>query len=157
MMESFHFITDTATICVFDPAVMMHRLNDDDDWWSVPEEELKEVRTGNAFFVGLGRDGRYEVEMHNQAADGGIKANVRCVSGRIFIGAAEEVTAGGFEPECIRGGSFVELTPGVYRAAIWRIEETRLGISFMRHDGPPMNEVADLLRLDEDRFGSEAT
>ena len=33
-------VTGTATVCVFDPALVRHKLDDDCDWWSLPGAEL---------------------------------------------------------------------------------------------------------------------
>jgi hypothetical protein len=45
--------TDTATLAVFDPACLQHRHSHYCDWWSDPDEELKDVRAGHALFVCL--------------------------------------------------------------------------------------------------------
>lgn len=37
------FGTDTATMTAFDPAALIHRCDDDADWWSVPGDEVLEV------------------------------------------------------------------------------------------------------------------
>ena len=52
-----NFVTDTSTMCVFDIASLKHRLEDDADWWSIPDAELKEVNQGNVAFLNLGIDG----------------------------------------------------------------------------------------------------
>ena len=53
------FVTDTATMCIFDPASLKHRLDDDCDWWSIADSELEEVNRGNVAFLNLGSDGVY--------------------------------------------------------------------------------------------------
>ena len=45
--EEFKFTTDTATIAVFDPERLHHRLTDSADWWSIPADEVAEINRGN--------------------------------------------------------------------------------------------------------------
>jgi len=35
--------TDTATLVIYDLMSLKHRINDDVDWWSLPEDELEEI------------------------------------------------------------------------------------------------------------------
>jgi hypothetical protein len=35
------FVTDTATMCIFDIACLKHRFDDDIDWWSTLTTNLK--------------------------------------------------------------------------------------------------------------------
>src|SRR5688500_8489067 len=97
--ERLHFVTDTATLCVFDVASLKHRLESEGDWWAMPDEALREVRNGSAVFVNLGADGRYDVAVGSEVLDG-ITAVLNCPSGLVFVGAAEEVTGDGLEPKC---------------------------------------------------------
>lgn len=114
-VQPFRFVTDTATMCVFDLAALRHRLRDAPDWWSIEREELLETNRGNVAFVGLGSDGEYSV-VYDESLD--FEARVTCIlncpSGRIFIGAGEEVTSDGLEPECLRGGVILSRPPGSY-------------------------------------------
>ncbi|WP_429865035.1 DUF6386 family protein [Enterobacter roggenkampii] len=38
-------------------------LNEDVDWWSLPEDEVEEVNKGNVLFLNLGDDGAYKVNI----------------------------------------------------------------------------------------------
>jgi hypothetical protein len=115
------FVTDTATVCIFDPASLRHRLRNDADWWSLPEEELREVNEGTALFVGLGADGAYDIVVTLPGSfTAEVTAQLSCPPGRVFLGAAEEVTSDGLEPDCTRGGLFVDVAPGTYSVAIAR-------------------------------------
>jgi len=108
-------------MCVFDPAALRHRLDDEADWWSVPREEVLEMNQGNVGFFGLGSDGKYVVKMDAiLATERSVACHLKCPSGRIFVGAGEEVTGQGLEPECVRGGMFIERVPGYYRIAVAR-------------------------------------
>lgn len=33
--KAARIVTGTATLCVFDPALLRHKLDDDCDWWSI--------------------------------------------------------------------------------------------------------------------------
>jgi len=98
------------------PQRLVHRLGDDADWWCWPiEERFKELRERNAVFLDLGSDGIYSGEVVPYGLETPVvEATLEVESGRVFVGAAEEVTSEGLEPECTRGGMFVSLTPGVY-------------------------------------------
>jgi hypothetical protein len=105
--------TDTATLCVFDLCQLKHRLNDDADWWTTPDAELEEMNRGNVAFLNLGSDGTYEISLNTVHDPKSVQVCLKVGSGRVFVGAAEEVTSGGLEPEGLRG-VFVDLEPGTY-------------------------------------------
>ncbi|HBB6707893.1 TPA: hypothetical protein F6U86_005168, partial [Serratia marcescens] len=63
MNKTFSFTTDTATLSIFDLVSLNHRVSDDADWWSIPEDELEEVNKGNVLFLNLGEDGQYTVRV----------------------------------------------------------------------------------------------
>lgn len=113
MIADFHVLTDTSTLCVFDIQCAKHRLTDDADWWSIREDEVHEVNEGNIAFLGVRTDGVYRVVV-SEVAPEGVRVHLNCPSGRIFIGAAENVTSDGLEPEDGEGGVFLQLPPGPY-------------------------------------------
>jgi hypothetical protein len=49
--------TDTTTLVIYDLMSLKHRINEDVDWWSLPEDEVEEVNKGNVLFLNLGDDG----------------------------------------------------------------------------------------------------
>jgi hypothetical protein len=129
----FDFTTDTATICIYDLDALKHRLNDDADWWSIEEDELEEVNQGNVCFVTIGSDGKYLVEIINSNTNNNlnfVRCNIKVPSGRVFIGAGEEVTSDGLEPECISGGTFINLKPNNYLVTLYRVNDYALSITF---------------------------
>jgi hypothetical protein len=142
-----HFVTDTATLCIFDPVALRHRLSDDADWWSVPSEELREVNSGTVGFVGLGSDGQYDVEVVPKIAEPGISFLLSSPGGRVFIGAGEEVSSDGLEPECVRGGLFVDLPAGTYIVNVVRHKPRRIRIAFHSTTSWCMNAFSEPLRL----------
>lgn len=114
MPTMLRFTTDTATMCVFDIAAAKHRLADDADWWSIQDEEIKEMNLGNIAFLNLPADGAYSVEALDASEASETTVLLNCPSGRIFVGAAEEVTSDGCEPAALRGGGFLLVEPGCY-------------------------------------------
>jgi len=140
------FVTDTATMCVFDIASLKHRLEDDVDWWSIPNAELEEVNRGNVAFLNLGTDGKYSFTFVTKLHCPQVEINLRAPSGRIFLGAAEEVTADGFEPEAICGGIFLDVQPGEYRLCVSR-NSTEISLSLHLTDSWKSNEFGSLIRI----------
>ena len=61
--------TDTATLVIYDLMSLKHRINDDADWWSLPEDEVEEINKGNVLFLNLGDDGNYKVDIKNDIGD----------------------------------------------------------------------------------------
>lgn len=53
--------TDTTTLVIYDLMSLKHGINEDVDWWSLPEDEVEEVNKGNVLFLNLGDDGAYKV------------------------------------------------------------------------------------------------
>jgi hypothetical protein len=142
---NFKFVTDTSTLCVFDLGCLKHRLNDDVDWWSIPSDELSEVNNGNVAFLGLGGDGEFVVKLVGSIDNPKFRTNLKVPSGKVFIGAGEEVTADELEPECVRGGSFVDLKAGSY-VLLAKFENGVIELAF-ESCTEEKNYFKDLLRL----------
>lgn len=143
--KEFSFVTDTATMCVFDVVCLKHRLKDYADWWTTPDAELSEVNAGSVAFIGLGDDGKYTVSIVRELHSAQAEVCLRVPSGRVFIGAGEEVTSDGLEPEAIRGGAFIELDPGNYKMLV-RKERASLLIKFIGSEGST-NSFKNPIRL----------
>lgn len=147
-MEMVHtdvISTDTATICVFDLAAMRHRKDDAGDWWSIPADELKEVREANALFLNLGKDGAFQVEV-SRVADA--SADGYCLSTpsrRIFIGPGEEMSGGGFEPTGEWGGFFVAVDAPYQKVSVTRHGNTI--VIGLQPSQPFDNALLDLIRI----------
>jgi hypothetical protein len=118
--------TDTATIVIFDPECLKHRLEDACDWWSNPDEEVAEVNDGNVLFLSTGTDGVYDVEIvaGKPAAEiNFVEALVKNQSGRFFVGAGEHTSGEGLGPIEEYGNQFVNYPPGVYRVLAWMADD----------------------------------
>ena len=115
------FFTDTASLAIFDPAALKHRMIDSADWWSDPYEEIKEINHGNVLFVGLGSDGQYKCNVHvgeESCSSYIIHSLIRCISGQLFIGAGEEVCGGGSGPGRIPLGALIDIPCSVYKLSV---------------------------------------
>lgn len=151
MQGTFRFITDTATMCVYDLGELKHRLDDTPDWWSISEDELAEVNAGNCLFFNLGQDGVYEVnwiEADVGMEDGMPMAEVlyfRVSSGSVFVGAADDVTGDGLEPDHTCEGVFIELEPGSYACMAQR-EGNQIRLALSRSE-TGTNRLEDLIRI----------
>jgi hypothetical protein len=143
----FEFITDTATLCVYDLEALKHRLNDDADWWCWPAEaQLQELNAGNAVFLDLGSDGTFRGDVSTEPlTEYRFQAFLACPSGKLFVGAGEEATSEGMEPDCTRGGIFVIVPRGFSVLQIGRSSEGQLHLAVRPHDGPPKNEFTKAL------------
>jgi len=141
-------VTDTATLVLFDPACMRHRLADTVDWWSIAEDELAEVNLGNAAFFNVPGDGRYALALVDAATLGApaVSVNLRNLSGRFFLGEGEMMSADGLEPEAVHGNVFFEAAPGAYRVHA-RLEAQTLLLALEPVAQATGNAFTDLVRL----------
>ncbi|PLY41878.1 hypothetical protein CSZ94_13685 [Janthinobacterium sp. ROICE36] len=142
---SIRIVTGTATVCVFDPALLRHKLDDDCDWWSLPSAELASVNAGQVAFFNVGGDGAYELALHAELAEPHVVVHLAVVSGRVFIGAGEDVTGGGLEPDTAYGGLFVDVPAGSYRVQARR-DGMHISLAFVP-DARSSNTLGDLVRI----------
>ncbi|ELY2798463.1 hypothetical protein SNN58_003238 [Cronobacter dublinensis] len=116
MNKSINIQTDTATLVIYDLMSLKHRIDDDADWWSLPEDEVEEINKGNVLFLNLGEDGAYKVHINNDVDEYTGVLFLKVPSGKVFIGAGEDVTGGDLEPDDSNAisGEFITLEPGSY-------------------------------------------
>lgn len=121
-------ITDTATIVMFDPDQLQHRINESWDWWTDEDQAVEELNQGNALFLGVDTDGAVEVQL-NELTDNdnlpekpeetvSVQANLHNTSGQFYIGPGEATTGEGEEPEESESGHLVKVSPGNYQVTI---------------------------------------
>lgn len=149
MQTPFKFVTDTSTLAIFDLASLRHRLEDDADWWVYPEGiQVEELNAGHAAFVDLGADGSYSGTLHrDQPQPDHLNFVLSCPTGKVFLGAGEEATSDGMEPDCTRGGLMLSLEPGLYRFSVALTEGNVLHVGMTAATGPGRNEFGKALRL----------
>lgn len=138
-------VTGTATLCVFDPALVRHKLEDDCDWWSIPSAELAAVNGGQVAFFNVGGDGAYDLVVHDELAEPHVSVHLAIASGRVFIGAGEDVTGGGLEPDTAYGGVLVDVPVGGCRVQAHR-DGARISLAFVP-DARSSNTFGDLVRI----------
>lgn len=142
---SVRIVTGTATLCVFDPALLRHKLDDESDWWSIPSAERAAVNAGQVAFFNVGGDGAYDLVVHDELAEPHASVHLAIVSGRVFVGAGEDVTGGGLEPDTAYGGLFVDVPAGNYRVQAHR-DGDLISLAFMP-DARSSNAFDDLVRI----------
>ncbi len=140
------FVTDTSTLAIFDPEALRHRIDDVGDWWTYPDEEvLSEMNRGNVGIVDLGTDGIYELRSVEDI-DPQVSIKLRTPSSRIFIGAGEEISGGGLQPEGIRG-FFIDFH---FEAALLHLRRIHSLIEYKiePYFGSPCNSFSSWTRLE---------
>ena len=142
--------TDTATLVVFDPVGLRHRLSASHDWWTWAPTCAEEMNAGNLLAVDLGADGVYEVVIHldvdRPETENGVVGEIACDSGELFIGPGEQITADGLEADESLGGIFLPVPEGTYRAHFGRDKDT-VEVWLEPVTSSAMNQFSDYLRL----------
>jgi hypothetical protein len=131
MNKVFNIFTDTATIAVFDLQAIRHRVSDAPDWWSIVKDELLEMNEGNIAFFGLGQDGSYTIKVVETIEGEADSLNLYFPSGRVFVGAGEDTSGGGLEPDGSESiqGAILNFVPGMYNVKYRRVSNV-LELSF---------------------------
>ncbi|EGT3594621.1 TPA: DUF6386 family protein [Serratia marcescens] len=146
MNKTFSFTTDTATLSIFDLVSLNHRVSDDADWWSIPEDELEEVNKGNVLFLNLGEDGQYTVRVVDNISENYKSLFFNVPSGKVFVGAGEDTSGGDLEPDGsdYMSGVFLILDIGNYEVR-FRRDSLDIVISFIKNS-ENKNEESALIR-----------
>lgn len=132
MDRTIKFFTDTATLAVFDPQRLDHRVNDDVGWWCGKFSQLDEVCSGAIALVSLGSDGIYQARITNSelsaveldyASEAVSYLGVEIVSGKLFVGPGECLPGGesGFQDENNGRGLLCDVEDGRYRVDVYSI------------------------------------
>lgn len=154
MRGTFQFVTGTATMCLFDLASLKHRVEEPNDWWSIPEDELAEVNAGHCLFFNLGADGLYEVAWSVNISDTARAAQetesaqefcLQVPSGNVFLGAAEDVSGGELEPDESCDGIILSLQPGNVVCIVSR-EGNQISLT-IQPSAQGRNELDRLIRI----------
>jgi hypothetical protein len=117
--------TDTATLAVFDPAVLAPRTSDVCDWWTDDFRTVPEVASGQIGLLSLSGDGVYKVRFTDGSltdseasyASERVVLGLTVVSGNVFVGPGECLPGEGTFPELTDandGRFFVSVPPGTY-------------------------------------------
>ena len=95
-----------------------------------PDEELMELRSGNAIIFWLGSDGGYQLTVvlargQRPACPDptSVQARLNVIGGTVFIGPGEHITGGGLRAETRQPrGRVVNLAAGVYDLVVQRAQ-----------------------------------
>ncbi|WP_307718144.1 DUF6386 family protein, partial [Enterobacter hormaechei] len=71
---------------IYDLVSLKHRVNDDAEWWSLPENEVEEINKGNVLFLNLGYDGVYKVLIKHDVDEYTGALFLKVPSVKVFIG-----------------------------------------------------------------------
>ena len=133
MNKSINIQTDTATLVIYDLMSLKHRINDDADWWSLPEDEVEEINKGNLLFLNLGDDGVYKVLTKHDVDEYTGALFLKVPSGKVVIGAGEDVTDGDLQPDDsdVISGELIILESGSYEVK-YKKQSSEVLISFTK-------------------------
>ncbi len=133
--ERIVFPTDTASLALFDPAVLQHRIgSESDDVWLAESDfhEMPEVASGDISLVALGADGFYELRLTRGDLTSDEKRvakrmdqqlGCRVASGKLCIGGGETLPALGNDTEMREGeGEVLALPNGQYVLTVYGLE-----------------------------------
>ena len=132
MNQTFKFFTDTATLAVFDPESLAHRVNDDADWWCDDLIDLDEIQSGTIALFSLGGDGVYQTRVttgkldddeRDYAAELIANLGVVVTSGKLFVGPGECLPGGDmpFDPSDSEHGTLIAIENGQYFVDVYSI------------------------------------
>ncbi|WP_255249181.1 DUF6386 family protein [Enterobacter hormaechei] len=118
---------------MYDLVSLKHRVNDDAEWWSLPENEVEEINKGNVLFLNLGVDGVYKVLIKHDVDEYTGALFLKVPSGKVVIGAGEDVTDGDLQPDDsdVISGELIILESGSYEVK-YKKQSSEVLISFTK-------------------------
>lgn len=134
--ESLDFVTDTASLALFDPEVLQHRLYDESDWWCNDFNSYEEVIKGFISLVSLAADGQYRLRLTSADTLTNIEKQsikkvinplgLKIISGNLFIGGGEYLPGENYSPRQNSieeyQGAFIQLPPNDYDITLYAME-----------------------------------
>jgi hypothetical protein len=146
------FETDLATLAVFDPKALLHRMRQPRTWWRETPSvlDVPEVLEGKVALFPIGAEGRFssrlsldgvlsEVEQKLVVGTVG-KLGVHLVGEDIFCGAAERLPGDGVGDRIVNipdTGAYWTAPPGDYDATV-HVLDWRTNKDFYDEDGEPL-------------------
>jgi hypothetical protein len=146
------FETDLATLAVFDPKALVHRMRQPRTWWreSPSVLDVPEVLEGKVALFPIGREGSFTARL---ALDGVLtetekklekgtvgKLGVLLVGEDVFCGAAERLPGDGVGDRIVAipgTGAYWKVPPGEYDATV-HVIDWRTNRDFFDEDGEPL-------------------
>ncbi len=130
--QPFSVMTDTASLAIFDNAVLEHRVNDEVDWLCEDDyHQIKEVKCGDIALLSVSNDGIYNIivsknpldEATKQGAVASVTLGLKVISNQCFVGNAESLPGGEhittLENIWSGRGGFFDLDNGLYDVSIY--------------------------------------
>ncbi|WP_417649705.1 DUF6386 family protein, partial [Enterobacter hormaechei] len=101
--------------------------------WSLPEDEVEEINKGNVLFLNLGDDGVYKVLTKHDVDEYTGALFLKVPSGKVVIGAGEDVTDGDLQPDDsdVISGELIILESGSYEVK-YKKQSSEVLISFTK-------------------------
>jgi hypothetical protein len=131
MNSLVEFFTDTATLAIFDPIRLKHRVTGASDWWCENFLELEEVRSGAIALLSLGGDGVFRARItdghltpdeRDYAAEVVRGLGLEVTSNAVYVGPGECLPGGGFALPDLKRGIMLEMKNGAYNVDAYAIE-----------------------------------
>ena len=151
-MKPVPFETDLATLAVFDPKVLTHRMRQPRTWWRETANvlDVPEVLEGKVALFPIGREGRFSArlsldgvftETEQKLVVGQVGGlGVQLQGEDIFCGAAERLPGDGVGDRIVNipdTGAYWKATPGAYDATV-HVIDWRTNKDFYDEDGEPL-------------------
>ena len=150
-MKPASFETDLATLAVFDPKALTHRMRQPKTWWRETESvlDVPEVLEGKVALFPIGAEGRFSArlsldgvlsEVEQKLVVGKVgKLGIQLVSEDVFCGAAERLPGDGVGDRVLNipdTGAYWKAPPGDYDAEVL-VLDWRTSKDFYDEDGEP--------------------
>lgn len=151
-MKPVAFETDLATLAVFDPKALTHRMRQPRTWWreSPSVLDVPEVLEGKIALFPIGGEGRFSArlsldgtltETEQKLAKGQVGKLGLVLQGEdVFFGAAERLPGDGVGDRVMNipdTGGYVTAEPGEYDVAV-HVIDWRTNRDFFNEDGEPL-------------------
>ena len=164
-IATVRFFTDTATLAIFDPGVLAHRVDDDADWWCGEFALLPEVQSGCVTIVALGSDGIYQVrvtdgELAQDERDYAVelvgRMGLEVRSGDVYIGPGECIPSDGhaLDESDIERGCLMKLAVGSYLVDLYSISWFESPIWWRESGEAPPDAPVDIVVVLQSRAES---
>jgi hypothetical protein len=149
------FETDLATLAVFDPKALLHRMRQPKTWWRESSSvlDVPEVLEGKLALFPIGAEGNFSArlsldgaltETEKRLAKGTVgKLGVHLVGEDVFCGAAERLPGEGIGDRIVAipgTGAFWKAAPGDYDATV-HVLDWRTNRDFFDEDGEPLPDA----------------
>lgn len=149
------FGTDTATLAIFDPSVLMQYQDAEADWWCNDFTDIPEVSAGQITLVGLGSDGFFKIrvtsdkitDLEKSYAREVLHTGVKVNNNKIFVGQAEALPGGGYvftDDADDYPGQFIEIANGDYDIEIYSLDAIEMRYAVDESD---IDKVMDIVAV----------